>query len=246
MTNAKEKFEAFRALHVPGRPLILFNVWDVGSAKAVAAAGAPALATASWSVSAANGFADGEQIPLELALGNLRRVAAAVEVPVSVDLESGYGSPADTVRQAAEAGAVGCNLEDGIVGGGGHYSIADQSARLGAAGDAAADFFINARIDLFLDNKTAPPETLMDQALERAKAYADAGADGIFVPALADDGLIGRFCEACPLPVNITASPKAPDASRLAELGVARISYGPGSYLRAMAFIEQSAREIYA
>jgi 2-methylisocitrate lyase-like PEP mutase family enzyme len=245
----QDKLTTFRELHVPGRPLVLFNIWDAGSAKAVAAAGAPALATGSWSVAAAHGFVDGEQIPLELALDNLRRIVAAVELPVSVDLEGGYGAKADvvaeTVRRAADAGAIGCNLEDGIVGGSGHYSIADQAARLRAARTAAPAFFINARVDLFLDNKAEQHQALMAEALARAAAYADAGADGIFVPGLADEALIGRFCEACTLPVNVMASPSAPDAARLAALGVARISHGPGPYRRAMAFLEQAAKQVY-
>ncbi|HEY8051463.1 MAG TPA: isocitrate lyase/phosphoenolpyruvate mutase family protein, partial [Steroidobacteraceae bacterium] len=112
----KTRAEAFRALHVAGRPLVLFNVWDAGSAKAVAAAGASAIATGSWSVAAANGFTDGEQIPLDMALENLRRIVAATVLPVTVDLESGYGKSAvevgRTIGRAIEAGAVGCNLED--------------------------------------------------------------------------------------------------------------------------------------
>src|ERR1700689_4499253 len=112
----KRKAEKFCKLHIRGNPIVLFNAWDAGSAKAVAAGGAKAIATSSWSVAAANGFVDRERIPLDLALNNLRRIVSAVEVPVTVDLESGYGDAPDavgtTTRMAIEAGAAGCNLED--------------------------------------------------------------------------------------------------------------------------------------
>src|SRR5437867_9209324 len=114
MADQTRKAEQFRALHVPGKPLVLFNIWDVGSARAVAAAGAKAIATGSWSVANANGFADGERVPLGLVIENLRRIVGATELPVTIDLESGYGDPpevvAETVGLAIAAGAVGCNL----------------------------------------------------------------------------------------------------------------------------------------
>jgi len=116
MTDQARKADLFRGLHIPGKPLVLFNVWDAGSSKAVTAAGAKAIATSSWSVADANGFADGENIPLDLAIANLRRIVAATELPVTVDLESGYGAtPEDvggTISLAIKAGAIGCNLED--------------------------------------------------------------------------------------------------------------------------------------
>ena len=245
---------AFRALHVAGDPLILFNAWDAGSAKVIAAAGAKAIATGSWSVAAAHGFADGEQLPLDLALANLARIVAAVDLPVSIDLERGYGEEpervAETVAQAIAAGAVGCNIEDGR-GGGELFGPNEQAARIAAA-RAAADgagvaMFVNARIDLFL---TTPAErhdpAIVERAIERAHAYAEAGADGIFPIMLTDEALIERFCEACPRPVNVFASPKAAPAARLAALGAARISHGPSPYRRAMAFLEEAAGEAFS
>src|SRR4051812_22978475 len=117
MSEQAGKAIAFKSLHVPGKPLVLFNCWDAGSAKAIAASGAPAIATASWAVAAANGYPDGENVPFELVIGNLARIVRHVDLPVSVDLESGYGSTpqavAASVEQAILAGAVGCNLEDG-------------------------------------------------------------------------------------------------------------------------------------
>ena len=250
----QDKAELFNALHHRGKPIILFNVWDAGSAKAVARAGASAIATGSWSVAAAHGYPDGEALPLDLALANLARIVAAVDLPVSVDLERGYGDdPAAvgrTVAQAITAGAIGCNLEDSKDE---HnfYHIREQSERLFAAREAAEAaglrFFINARVDLFLRSPaTAHDRSQLEQALERAAAYAEAGASGIFVPGLADSALIGAFCEACPKPVNIMAVPGTPPPEQLSALGVARISHAGGPYRRAMQFLEDAARAIYS
>jgi 2-methylisocitrate lyase-like PEP mutase family enzyme len=237
----------FRALHVPGNPLILFNVWDAGSAKAVATAGAKAIGTGSWSVAAAQGYADGEAIPRALAIANIERIVAAVQLPVTIDLEGGYGRSPDavgeTVGLAAIAGAVGCNLEDRVIGGSGLYGMEEQAARLAAARAAARDIFINARMDLFLQ---APADehrdALLEAALERGRAYAAAGADGLFVPGLGDEALIERFCREAPLPVNIMVWHHTPPLRRLAELGVARISHAGAPYRLAMEFLEERAR----
>lgn len=246
------KAEAFRALHVKGDPLVLFNIWDAGSARVVAEAGARALATGSWSVAAAQGFEDGEKVPPALALANLERIVAATDLPVTIDLEGGYGREAErvaeTARLALEAGAVGCNLEDRIVGGTGIYCAEEQAARLAAVRAAAPRdrFFINARIDTFLQAERAAHESLIDEALERGRAYADAGADGLFVPGLSDDALIGRYCELAPLPVNIMVWKGTPSLTRLAELGVARISHAGGPWRIAMDALRDAAAEIYA
>ena len=252
MPTQQERARAFQALHVPGDPVVLYNVWDAGSAQAVARAGARALATGSWSVAAAHGYGDGEKLPLELALANLERIVAAVELPVTLDLEAGYGrAPAavgESAARALAAGAVGFNLEDRIIGEPGLYPVADQAARLGAARAAAeragVAAFLNARTDLFLKADSARhDEALVDAALERARAYAAAGASGLFAPGLVDERLIEKLCAASPLPVNIMVLPKAPPARRLAELGVARISHGPGPYRLAMQALEEAARQ---
>lgn len=242
----------FHELHVKGDPLILFNIWDPGSARAVAGAGAKALATGSWPVAEAHGFPDGEQIPVEMAMDNLRRIVSAVDLPVSADLEGGYGAApeavASTVSAACTAGAAGFNFEDQIVGGEGLYDIADQvpriSAARGAADTSGEPAFINARTDLFLKAKPdAHDQAMLDEAVDRAKAYAKAGANGFFAPGLADEGLIGRLCDASPLPVNIIALPHVPDAKTLAGLGVARISYGPVPFRRMTQWLEEEARQ---
>ena len=249
----QDKAELFNALHDARKPLILFNIWDAGSAKAVAQAGASAIATGSWSVAAAHGYPDGEALPLDLALANLARIVAAVDLPVSVDLERGYGDDpaavARTVAQAIAAGAIGCNLEDSKDE---HrfYDISEQSKRLraarGAAEAAGLRFFINARVDLFLRSPASVHDReLLEQGLERATAYVEAGASGIFVPSLADSALIESCCETCPKPVNIMAAPGGPPAEQLSALGVARISHAAGPYRRATMFLEEEARAIY-
>ena len=251
MGGQRDKARLFASLHVAGEPLVLFNAWDAGSARAVAGAGAKAIATGSWSVAAAHGCDDGERLPRALAMDNLRRIVAAVELPVTVDLERGYGDSPDavaaTVAAALEAGAVGCNLEDGIAADGSLRAVADQAARLAAAraeaGRAGVELFVNARTDVFFQKPADAHDAAMaGAALERARAYADAGANGLFVPGLVSDALIARVAEASPLPVNIMVMPATPPRARLAELGVARISHGPGPYAGAMQWLAQAAR----
>jgi 2-methylisocitrate lyase-like PEP mutase family enzyme len=255
MQKQLERANTFKALHVPGRPLILFNIWDVGSAKAVAAGGARALATGSWSVAAANGFPDGEQIPLDLCIANLRRIVDAIDLPVTLDLESGYGAdPAavgETFARAVQAGAIGCNIEDSFPDSGSLRETADQVARLRAARVAADGLgvpaFLNARTDVFFQaSADRHDESMAAAALERGRAYADAGADGLFVPGVVSERLIGLLVEGSPLPVNIMAGAATPPAARLAELGVARISHGPGPYRQAMRALEEAARAVLA
>lgn len=246
-----DKTKAFAALHVKSDPVILYNVWDPGSARAVASAGAKAIATGSAPVAMAHGFTDGQKIPRAMMLDNLRRIVEAVDLPVSSDIEGGYGvTPAEVAETAAEtirAGAVGFNFEDQIVGGEGLYEIADQAARIAAAREAVdavtSDVFINARTDIFLKAKPdTHTEAMLDDALARAEAYAAAGASGFFAPGLADEGLIRRLCAECALPVNMIALPHVPGPARLAELGASRISYGPVPYKQMVGWLEDQAR----
>ena len=240
---------AFRALHVKGDPLILFNAWDAGSAKAVAEAGAKAIATGSWSVAAAQGYADGEAMPLDMALANIARIVEAVDLPVTIDFERGYaedpGAIAANVAGAAQAGAIGCNFEDGLAGGG-IRPAGEQADRIGAINAAVPDFFVNARTDLFLHSAPETHEGLVNEALERGAAYAEAGASGLFVPGLAEEGLIERVCAESALPVNIMIWPgRTPPLRRLAELGVARISHAGGPWRIAMAALKDAAAKAH-
>ncbi len=255
VTTQNDKAKQFQSLHVPGQPLVLFNAWDAGSARAVAEAGARAIATGSWSVAAANGFADGEKLPFALALDNLRRIVGAVALPVTIDLESGYGDApeavAATVAAALEAGAVGCNLEDSFPSDGSLRDPRDQAARLvtarRTADKAGVAMYLNARTDVFFQKPAdAHDMAMVDDALQRARAYADAGASGLFVPGVVADHLIARLAEASPLPVNIMVMPGVPNRARLAELGVVRISHGPGPYRGAMQWLTEAARAAMA
>jgi 2-methylisocitrate lyase-like PEP mutase family enzyme len=232
----KKLGETFCHLHQPGNPLVLFNVWDALSARTVADAGAKAIATASWSVAAAHGFDDGEAMPWELALANLTRVVRATPLPTSFDMERGYCEGpeglADNVRAAIAAGAVGANLEDSIVEGGALRPVGEQVRRITAARAAAnasgIRFFINARTDgLLAVAPGARTAVHVEACLERARAYADAGADGIFMPGLTDERLIALAARHCPLPLDVSMRPDSPGLRQLAELGVARVSHGP-------------------
>jgi 2-methylisocitrate lyase-like PEP mutase family enzyme len=247
-----EHFRRFAALHVPGDPLILYNAWDAGSAKVIAEAGAKAIASGSASVAVANGFADGEAVPLDFALANAARIVAAVDLPVTIDFEGAYAvdpaGVAANVKRLAETGAIGCNFEDQVVGGEGLHPVAVQAGRIAAARSAVgADFFINARTDIFLKAKSdSHDDAKVDDAIERATAYAAAGASGFFAPGLADLRLLERLCAASPLPVNFMAWPGTPPASAIAATGIARISHGPFPYKLAMKALADAAAEVLA
>lgn len=255
MPTQTDHAQAFHRLHVKGEPVVLFNVWDAGTAKVVAEAGAKAIATGSWSVAAAHGYGDGQALPLNVAMDNLVRICASVALPVTIDLEAGYGDApeivADSVARALAAGAIGFNIEDQIIGGEGLYAIADQAARIRAArvtaDRAAVPAFINARTDIFLKAAAGKHDaSMIDLALQRAEAYAASGASGFFVPGLNDETLIAKLCAKCALPVNIMVMPATPTAVRLAALGVARISHGPGPYRQMMRALGEAARHVYA
>jgi 2-methylisocitrate lyase-like PEP mutase family enzyme len=244
------KFETFAALHVPGDPVILYNIWDVGSALAVVAAGAKALATGSHPVADANGFPDGQKVPMDFAFDNAKRIADAVELPLTVDFESAYSTDPDeggaNVAKLAATGAVGCNFEDQVIGGEGVQPLELQVERIAAIRRAVGDsFFINARTDLFLKTQTFD-DALVDQVIERGKAFADAGASGFFVPRLADPKQIERVVREVPLPLNVIAFPGAPDKKIWADAGVARISHGPFPHRALMAKLTEMAREAIA
>ncbi len=240
------KFADFAALHVPGNPVVLYNVWDAGSAVAVAAAGARALATGSHPVADANGWPDGEQVTLDFALANATRVVGAVDLPVSVDFEGGYSidpvMAAANVARLKATGAIGCNFEDQVVGGEGLHPRAEQARRIAAIRDAVgSDFFINARTDLLLKAKETD-DALIGEVIERGKAFADAGASGFFVPRIADPRHIERVVKAVPLPLNAIAFPGAPTRAVWAAAGVARISHGPFPHRALMKQLEEAAR----
>jgi len=242
-----DKIADFRALHVPGDPLILVNIWDAGSAKAVAAAGAKAIATGSYGVAGAQGRSDGEDFPLEDVFENLARILSVTDLPVTIDMESGYGADAAavglSVGRARAAGAVGINMEDRLPGQAEQLPIDEASTRYRAAADTG--IFLNARCDSFRgQDAVTDGEALVAATLERARAYADAGAGSLFVPFLLDPQCIGAICDGSPLPVNILRGKGGPTHKELAQLGVARISHGHQPWAAAMAWLTAQAGQV--
>lgn len=243
MTNPANKCQAFTELHVKAAPLVLYNVWDAGGAKALEEVGAKAVATGSWSMAAAHGYADGQNMPLAFMLQITARIVQAVTCPVSVDFEGGFAAEprqiAENVSRLLDTGAVGLNFEDQVVGGPGLNSVADQCRRIEVIRDtsekAGIPVFLNARTDVFLKAEASAKHTeLQAEALARLAAYADAGADGFFVPGLTDPDLIAEVCASAPIPVNVMMSDALPSVAAMAKLGVARASYGPFPYFKAM------------
>jgi len=244
----------FRGLHAPtaNGALVLPNAWDAMSARLVEAAGARAIATTSAGVSWSMGFPDGEGLARDAMLEAVRRIVAAVRIPVTADVESGYGdgTPDDvaaTARGVIEAGAVGINLEDSPGRDGAPLLDARaQSERLTAARAAArqagVDLFINARIDTYL-RKVGEEAGRFDETVRRAEIYLAAGADGVFVPLVSDAATIGRLAAAVGAPLNVIGGPGVPSVPELHALGVARVSVGPGLARAVMAFIRRSATE---
>lgn len=249
--NQREKAARFAALHVKGAPLLLYNAWDAGSAQSMLDAGAKAIATSSWAVAEAQGYRDGEAIPIEFAEQIIARIAATVDAPVTADIEGGYSEDdselADNVSRLLDLGVIGINFEDRVVKGSGLYETDRQARRIAAIRQAAERkgiaLFINARTDLFLGQGRDPAQSV-GEAIDRAKAYAAAGASSFFIPGLQDEALIGRICEGTALPVNVMVMDGVPPNERLAQLGVARISYGPIPYISAMQALKEDALKV--
>jgi len=250
MTIQAEKAQAMRELHVPGDPLVVVNVWDVISARTVAAIdGVRALATPSAGIAASLGYEDHEATPASEMLTAVGRIAAAVELPVTADLEAGYGDPGATTERAITAGVVGCNIEDvSYVGGTPSLlevdTAVDAVAEVRAAGEeAGVPFVINARTDIYIFGVGEPSERVA-LAAERGNAYLAAGADCIFVPFAPDDDL-AALVQAIDGPVSVLARHDGPTLAQFAELGIARISCGPLAQRAAMAALKQTAERVY-
>jgi 2-methylisocitrate lyase-like PEP mutase family enzyme len=220
--------------------LVLVNAWDAASARVAEEAGSRAVATTSAGVAWSLGARDGDALDRDAAVAAIRRVVGAVRVPVTADIESGFGADpeavAETVRLVVEAGAVGVNIEDGV------RSADEQSARLAAARGAAGDMlFINARIDEFLRGGHD-----FEAVVARANAFVEAGADGIFVPGVVDPATIEQLVAKIPAPLNVLVGPGAPAVPQLADLGVARVSLGSGVASAAYAIMRKAVRETLA
>jgi len=234
VTKLTEHAEKLRALHVPGSPLVLPNAWDAASARLVEEAGFAAVATSSGAVARSLGYEDGGRMPPDEAFAAVARIARATSLPVTADVEDGYGlEPRELVERLLDAGAVGCNLEDSDHRGGqGPLVPAERHAERIAsvkecARAAGVDVVVNARVDVHLRG-VGGEESRLDEALRRARLYVDAGADCIFPIMVFDDGTIRALVAGVDAPVNALARVDSAAVSRLAALGVARISFGSG------------------
>ena len=220
--------QVFHALHGEGL-LILPNVWDAGSARIVEHAGAKAIATSSAAVAWAHGYPDGEAIPPEVLVSTVREIARVASVPVTADAEAGYSRDPETagdfVARIIDAGAVGINIEDGQDSP--DLLCAKIEQVRGAGVRSGVDLWINARVDVYLFN-LAEGQAAFDETVRRARLYGGAGADSIFVPGAVDETTIGNLAREVGRPLNVLAWPGLPDAARLKELGVRRLSAGAG------------------
>lgn len=248
----KSKAMAFRAMHRGGKILVLPNAWDVASARIFEIAGFGAIATTSAGVAFTLGYPDGQKIPREEMLARVGRIARSVKVPVTADLEAGYGArPEDaarTAREAIEAGAVGMNLEDGTDDAA--HPLVDlplQLEKIRAVREAALKtgvlLVLNARTDVYLA-KVGEPGKRYEETVRRLVAFRDAGADCVFVPGLTDAETIGRIVREVKCPVNILAVPGAPAAPELEKLGVARVSVGSGPMRATLGLTRRIAEEL--
>jgi 2-methylisocitrate lyase-like PEP mutase family enzyme len=247
-----QRAKRLRALHHAPEPLILANAWDVASASAIERAGSPAIATTSSGVAASAGHPDGEVMPVSEMLAAVGRIADAVAVPVTADMEAGYGLPARTlVNGLLGAGAVGLNLEDTERAGErpGLVDVDRQAERLAAirraSTEAGVPIVINARIDVFLRSRASPEDVLAD-AIRRARAYVSAGADCVFPIWLTNPDSIARMVREVDAPLNVLLRPGTPPIDMLVRLGVRRISVGSGLARHSMEATELLARRLLA
>ncbi|TDV40097.1 isocitrate lyase/PEP mutase family protein [Actinophytocola oryzae] len=220
----------FRDRHTSGGPLVLPNAWDAASARIIEQSGAEAIATTSAGVAWSLGVPDGDRLAVDDAVDAVARIVRAVDLPVTADIESGYGDTADTVKKVVDVGVVGINIEDGATA---------QVQRIADARAAGGNVFVNARIDTFLQGVGG-----VDETVERARRYLDAGADGIFVPGVVDPDIIRELVSRISAPLNIMVWAGAPSVAELAELGVRRISVGPAITTAAYSLVRDAATEI--
>jgi 2-methylisocitrate lyase-like PEP mutase family enzyme len=242
-TTANDRAAQLLALHRDPVLLTVVNVWDSISAKVVSdLPGTLALATASHSIAASRGYEDGENIPLDEMIEEVRRIVAATSLPVTADLEGGYGDAAETVRRAIGVGVVGANLEDQL------KPLAEAAAQVEAVMAAAAaegvpDFVLNARTDAFVKGAPDP----LDEAVTRGRAFLDAGAPVVFVPGRLDEQMVTTLVEAFgPQRLTTIGLPGTPSLARLQELGVARVSYGPMSQRVALTALAELVEAVHA
>ena len=246
MATTADKARELLRLHTDPELLLVVNVWDVITATVVAdTPGTKALATASHSIAASHGYPDGEQIPRDLMIEAVGRIAAAVDLPVTADLEGGYGNAGETVARAIDVGIVGANLEDQM------KPLADSvravEAAVTAGEQAGVPFVLNARTDAFVKGGDRDPKDVLADAVERGRAYLAAGASTFFVPGQLDEAAVTSLVDALgPQKLNLIGIPGSLPLAKLQELGVARVSYGPWSQNVALTALARLAEDVYA
>lgn len=251
MTSQNAKAERLLQLHQQDASLLLPNAWDSASALLFESAGFPAIGTTSMGIAFAQGYPDGQQISRDEMIQVITRIAAVVHVPVTADIEAGYGTTvedvAKTIREVIKAGAVGVNLEDNTGVFKPLYSVEEQAQRIATAREEATrvglSLVINARIDTYLFH-IGDETTRLEETIRRARAYLQAGANSIFVPGVTDPSLIQILVREIPGPLNIMVGPGAPSAPELFKLGVARVSIGGAAMLATMGLVRDIAREL--
>ncbi len=245
MSSLSEKAQSFAQLHTAPEILRVVNVWDVVSARAVAALPeTKALATAGHSIAATFGYEDGENIPLEVMLDMVARIVAAVDVPVTADLDSGFGDPGETTRRAIGIGVVGANVEDRVKPF--DEAVAAVEAVIAAGEAEGVPFVLNARTDVFVKGGDRPLDDKIADAVKRGRAFLDAGATSVFVPGLLDAETTRRLVEGLgEQRLSVIGFPGALTAGEYEKLGVARISYGPLTQRVALTALQDLAIDLY-
>ena len=251
MSTLADKAHELRKLHQPGKPLVLVNVWDALSARIVESLGYPAIATSSASVAWARGYADGEKMPMEEVLEVTQAIVRCVNVPVTADLEAGYGASAADAAKAARgaiaSGAVGLNFED-LNRAGEFFDVKAQAERIAAIVDVGeregVPLVINARTDGFLAELGPDDDWRLRESIERGNAYLDAGAECVFVPGVDDEAIIEKLIAGIRGKVSVLAGFGSPSVDRLGELGVCRVSVGSSSAGVAYASFRSLAKDI--
>ncbi|MFI5612747.1 isocitrate lyase/phosphoenolpyruvate mutase family protein [Amycolatopsis sp. NPDC051903] len=247
MTSTADKATLLQELHAAPELLLVVNVWDAITAKVVAETpGTKALATPSHGIAASRGYPDGENIPRDEMIAEVALIVrVAGDLPVTADLEAGYGDPGGTVARAIDVGAVGCNLEDQM------KPLADSvkavEAAVAAAQHTGVDFVLNARTDAFVKAGDRDPDEVLADAIARGRAYLEAGASNFFVPGLLDEDQVARLVDALgERKVNLIGIPGSIPLARAQELGVSRVSYGPWSQNVALTALAKLAEDVYA
>ena len=251
LKSQREKAEEFRALHRKGRILVLPNAWDVASARAFENAGFPAVATSSAGMMVSLGYPDGEVIDRSEFVEAIRRIAKVLTVPLSVDVVAGFGKTSDevvsTVREVVKTGAVGVNIEDFLHAEKRLFAVEKQVEKLKAVRKLSQSlnipFVINGRTDAFRFGQGDEPARL-NEAIRRATAYRDAGADCVYPMGLVDPASISTFVKALDSPTNVMVRKGLPSVKELERLGVARVSFGPSASYAAMGLLKRISKEV--